>query len=87
MGGKIFPDGMNVYLPKSSAPEFVKFDIWIDAKKLAKFAEKYERDGYINVELQESKKKDGFYFSLNNQAKEIDDEEEALREGSKAAST
>jgi hypothetical protein len=65
-----FIDGMIFKQPHPKAPDFVKGTLSIKVKEFATFAEQYAKDGWLNIDLKESKQ--GKYYAALNTFKPTD---------------
>ncbi len=61
---KIFPNGFIFKEPKATQPEFVKGTVSIKCDDFKKFMDEHESNGWINIDLLESRK--GQYYSALN---------------------
>lgn len=64
----IFTEGLIFKDPRQTAPSFVKGSLSIKVSEFKAFLDKYEKNGWVNLDFKESKggKK---YFSLNTYVK------------------
>lgn len=63
MADIIFIDGMSFFDPPKQAPEYVKGRIGVNVGKFIEFADKHQKNGFLNIEIKESKK-GNTYLSL-----------------------
>ena len=61
---KIFPEGVIFKKPHENAPDFVKGSLSLKMKDLIEFAKKHHKDGWLNIELLESR--GGKYYAALN---------------------
>jgi len=64
MKDKIFGEGIYFNRPREGAPEFIKGQISLKVADLGIFMAKHEKNGYVNLDLKESKK-GVLYLELN----------------------
>jgi len=79
---KQFIDGLQFKKPNEKAPAFVKGSISINLNKFMEYADKNQNNGWINIDLKESKT-GNYYAELNTfkpQAKQEAKEEEIKTE-------
>jgi len=69
MPEKIFADGMFFKRPREGAPDFVRGAISIKVAEFIPFIEKHAKDGWVNLDLKNSKG-DKLYLELNTWQKE-----------------
>ncbi len=55
MSEKIFAEGILFKRPRDGAPDFVKGSISIKVADIGPFLTKYEKNGWVNLDLKESK--------------------------------
>lgn len=68
MSDKIFADGMFFKRPREGAPEYIKGSVSIKVADFIPFVEKYTKEGWVNLDLKESKGSK-LYFELNTWSK------------------
>jgi len=61
---KVFADGVIFKKPHENAPDFVKGSLSLKMKELIEFAKKYHKDGWLNIDLLESR--NGKYYAALN---------------------
>ena len=61
---KVFADGVIFKKPHENAPDFVKGSLSLKMKDLIEFAKKYHKDGWLNLDLLESR--NGKYYAALN---------------------
>ena len=61
---KVFADGVIFKKPHENAPDFVKGSLSLKMKDLIEFAKKYHKDGWLNLDLLESR--GGKYYAALN---------------------
>lgn len=86
MAEKIFAEGMFFDRPKEGAPEFIKGKISIKAEQFTAFIQKHAKNGYVNLDLKESKG-GKLYLELNTWSKDskpLTEEEKAKIEAARA---
>jgi hypothetical protein len=71
----IFADGFIVKKPEG-APDFVKANVSIKVSDFAQFVKDHQKDGWLNIQILESKK--GSYYGKLNNYEPKDEKEEDL---------
>lgn len=63
---KIYADGLWVQDPKKGRPEFILYEMAVNANKFIPFLEEHKNDqGYVNLDLLQSRDGTKVYFQLN----------------------
>lgn len=67
MADKIFTEGLVIIQPREGAPSWVKGRLSIKVASFVKFLEEHiKEDGWVNIDICESKAGDKWYGTLNN---------------------
>lgn len=64
MADKTFIDGLIFKAPRATAPSFVKGSLSVKVEAFAAFAAQHQKDGWLNIDLKESK--GGKYYAELN---------------------
>jgi hypothetical protein len=62
---KIFADGLIYKAPRQGAPEYVKGSLSVKVDEFKAFLDKYNSNGWVNLDFLQSKN-GKLYFALNN---------------------
>lgn len=76
MADKTFIDGLIFKAPRATAPSFVKGSLSVKVEAFAAFAREHQKDGWLNIDLKESKG-GKYYAELNTWEKGKKDSGEA----------
>ena len=64
MNDTVFVDGFIAKAPHERAPDFVKASVSIKMKDLIEFAKQHHKDGWLNIDIKESR--GGKYYAALN---------------------
>jgi len=71
MKEKIFADGIMFKRPKEGLPDFIKGNISVKVADFGTFLAKHEKNGWVNLDLKESKG-GKLYLELNTWEKKVE---------------
>jgi len=64
----IFADGLSFKKPRENAPDFIKGCLSVKVDQFTAFINKYQKNGWVNIDLKKSKK-GTLYLALNTYEK------------------